>query len=297
MKRKAWRFVIGLAAVLALSLAACGNSSVSDRQEKEEADSAKEDGDSSQKDTSPEEAGNKIDNSGELVTILAAAAASLEYSFEEELIPMFEAMNPAIAVEGSYDSSGKLKTQIEEGMDADVFMSAAVQQIDELKEEKLIDEDSIVNLLENEIVLIQALDQSAEIKTFEDIVNANVIAVGDPESVPAGQYAKEALTSLGLWDEVEEKASLGTNVTEVLNWVAEGSADAGIVYATDAAANDKVTVIAKAPKDALAEPVLYPAGIVTASTKKEAAQLFLEFLQSKEALEVFEKYGFTPNIG
>lgn len=297
MKRKAWRFVIGLAAVLALSLAACGNSSVSDRQEKEEADSAKEDGDSSQKDTSPEEAGNEIDNSGELVTILAAAAASLEYSFEEELIPMFEAMNPAIAVEGSYDSSGKLKTQIEEGMDADVFMSAAVQQIDELKEEKLIDEDSIVNLLENEIVLIQALDQSAEIKTFEDIVNANVIAVGDPESVPAGQYAKEALTSLGLWDEVEEKVSLGANVTEVLNWVAEGSADAGIVYATDAAANDKVTVIAKAPKDALAEPVLYPAGIVTASTKKEAAQLFLEFLQSKEALEVFEKYGFTPNIG
>lgn len=297
MKRKAWRFVIGLAAVLALSLAACGNSSVSDRQEKEEADSAKEDGDSSQKDTSPEEAGNEIDNSGELVTILAAAAASLEYSFEEELIPMFEAMNPAIAVEGSYDSSGKLKTQIEEGMDADVFMSAAVQQMDDLKEEKLIDEDSIVNLLENEIVLIQALDQSAEIKTFEDIVNANVIAVGDPESVPAGQYAKEALTSLGLWDEVEEKASLGTNVTEVLNWVAEGSADAGIVYATDAAANDKVTVIAKAPKDALAEPVLYPAGIVTASTKKEAAQLFLKFLQSKEALEVFEKYGFTPNIG
>lgn len=297
MKRKAWRFVIGLAAVLALSLAACGNSSVSDRQEKEEADSAKEDGDSSQKDTSPEEAGNEIDNSEELVTILAAAAASLEYSFEEELIPMFEAMNPAIAVEGSYDSSGKLKTQIEEGMDADVFMSAAVQQMDDLKEEKLIDEDSIVNLLENEIVLIQALDQSAEIKTFEDIVNANVIAVGDPESVPAGQYAKEALTSLGLWDEVEEKASLGTNVTEVLNWVAEGSADAGIVYATDAAANDKVTVIAKAPKDALAEPVLYPAGIVTASTKKEAAQLFLEFLQSKEALEVFEKYGFTPNIG
>lgn len=297
MKRKAWRFAIGLAAVLALSLAACGNSSVSDRQEKEEAGSAKEDGDSSQKDTSPEEAGNEIDNSGELVTILAAAAASLEYSFEEELIPMFEAMNPAIAVEGSYDSSGKLKTQIEEGMDADVFMSAAVQQMDDLKEEKLIDEDSIVNLLENEIVLIQALDQSAEIKTFEDIVNANVIAVGDPESVPAGQYAKEALTSLGLWDEVEEKASLGANVTEVLNWVAEGSADAGIVYATDAAANDKVTVIAKAPKDALAEPVLYPAGIVTASTKKEAAQLFLEFLQSKEALEVFEKYGFTPNIG
>lgn len=297
MKKYAWRMIMGLAAVMALSMAACGKSDISDSPDKEEKDCTTEDGNSSQKDTSLGEEENVTAGSGELVTILAAAAASLEYSFEEELIPMFEAMNPNIAVEGSYDSSGKLKAQIEEGMDADVFMSAAVKQMDELKEEKLIDEDSAVNLLENKIVLITALDHSEDIKTFEDIKKADIAAIGDPESVPAGQYAKEALTSLGLWDEVEKKASLGTNVTEVLNWVAEGSADAGIVYATDAAANDKVTVIAQAPKDALAEPVLYPAGIVSASTKKEAARLFLEFLQSEEAMEVFEKYGFTPNIG
>ncbi len=130
---------------------------------------------------------------------------------------------------------------------------------------------------------------------FEDVVNAETVAVGDPESVPAGQYAREALTSLGLWDQVSAKTSLGTNVTEVLNWVSEGSADAGIVYATDAATKkDSLAVVAEAPEGSLAQKVIYPAGIVTSSAKKEAAQLFLDFLASDEASAVFEEYGFTP---
>lgn len=231
--------------------------------------------------------------SGEEVTILVAAAASLEYSYEEELIPMFEAANPGIKVEGTYDSSGKLQTQIEEGLEADVFMSAAMKQMNALKEEKLVDDDSIVELLENKIVLITG--KETQMKAFEDIVNAEIIALGDPESVPAGQYAKEALTTLGLWDQAEAKASFGTNVTEVLNWVAEGSAEAGIVYATDAAANGKVTVVAEAPEGSLSQKVIYPVAVVSASEKKEAAKKFVEFLQSEEALAVFEQYGFTAN--
>ena len=107
-----------------------------------------------------------------------------------------------------------------------------------------------------------------------------------------GQYSEEALTNLGLWEEVSAKASFGTNVTEVLNWVAEGSADAGIVYATDAATTDKVKVVAEAPAESLAEPAIYPVGVVTASANKEAAQKFVEFLQSEEAIKVFEEYGF-----
>ncbi|MEG1741301.1 MAG: molybdate ABC transporter substrate-binding protein [Acetivibrio sp.] len=228
-------------------------------------------------------------------TLLVAAASSLEYSYTEELIPMFQKLYPNIMVEGTYDSSGKLQTQIEEGMEADVFMSAASKQMTSLKDESLIDADSIVNLLENKIVLIAEKDNKTGLTTFEDIVKAETIALGDSESVPAGQYAKEALTSLSLWDTVEEKSSLGTNVTEVLNWVAEGSADAGIVYATDAATTEEVAVIAEAPEGTLAEPVLYPIGIVSNSEKKEAAQKFVEFLQTEEALAVFEKYGFTPN--
>ena len=228
-------------------------------------------------------------------TILVAAAASLKYSYDEELIPMFVAANPGIKVDATYDSSGKLQTQIEEGLGADVFMSAATKQMNTLKDENMVDADSIVNLLENKIVLIVPTGMDAKVTGFEDIANADMIAIGDPESVPAGQYAKEALTSLGLWDAVDAKSTKGTNVTEVLNWVAEGSADAGIVYATDAATTDKVQVIAEAPEGSLAAKVIYPVGIVTASENKEAAQKFVQFLQSDEAIAIFEKYGFSAN--
>lgn len=237
----------------------------------------------------------KAEETGEEVTILVAAAASLKYSYDDELIPMFEKANPGIKVEATYDSSGKLQTQIEEGLDADVFMSAAVKQMNALKDEEMVDADSIVDLLENKIVLIVPEGMEAKVTGFEDITNADTIAVGDPESVPAGQYAKEALTSLGTWDQVEAKSTKGTNVTEVLNWVAEGSADAGIVYATDAATTENVKVIAEAPEGSLSAKVIYPVGIVSASTKKEAAQKFVDFLQSEEAIQVFESYGFSEN--
>lgn len=231
----------------------------------------------------------------EPITLMVAAAASLQYSYEDELIPMFEKENPNITVTGTYDSSGKLQTQIEEGIEADVFMSAATKQMNALADENLVDKDTVVDLLENKIVLITAADSTLDLKEFTDIAKAQTVALGDPESVPVGQYSKEALTNLGLWDEVSAKASLGTNVTEVLNQVAEGSAEAGIVYATDAATTDKVKVIAEAPADSLAEPAIYPVGVVTASKNKEAAQKFVDFLGTDEAIAVFEDYGFIQN--
>lgn len=227
-------------------------------------------------------------------TILLAAAASLKNCMDEELIPMFVKENPNVKVTTTYDSSGKLQTQIEEGADVDVFMSAAMKQMNALDEKQLMISDSIVKLLENKIVLIVPENSTEDIKSFEDIVNAETIAIGDPESVPAGQYAKEALENLKLWDAASAKASLGTNVTEVLNWVAEGSANAGIVYSTDAASNDKVKIVAEAPEGSVSK-VIYPVGIVKATEKEEAAKLFVDFLASDAALKVFEKYGFTSN--
>lgn len=229
------------------------------------------------------------------VTILVAAAASLEYSYTEKLIPMFQEKYDWITVEGTYDSSGKLQTQIEEGLAADVFMSAATKQMTALKDENLIDASSIVDLLENKIVVIVPADKKDSITTFEQIADVETVALGDPESVPAGQYSKEALTNLNLWDKVSAKTSFGTNVTEVLNWVAEGSADAGIVYATDAATTDKVAVVAEAPEGSLEKKVIYPVGMVAASEHSEEAKLFIEFLQSEEAMAVFEEYGFSAN--
>ena len=229
-------------------------------------------------------------------TITLAAAASLEKSFTEHLIPMFEAQYPEVSIEGTYDSSGKLQSQIEAGADVDIFFSAALKQMEALQEEGYIAEDASVDLLENKIVLIVPAGNESSYTSFEDIVHADMIAIGDPESVPAGQYGKEALENLDLWSSVEGKLlSLGTNVTEVLNWVAEGSADAGIVYATDAASmTDKVSVVAEAPEGSVSR-VIYPVAELKETKNKDAAEAFMEFLQSDEALDVFKVAGFTVN--
>ena len=251
--------------------------------------------DSTEQENTAEDSSSQESTEETEIQILVAAAASLEYAYEEELIPMFEEQNPGVTVKGTYDSSGKLQTQIEEGLEADVFMSAATQQMDALTEEGFIDGDSVKDLLENQIVLITSAENELGLAEFTDITKADTIAIGDPASVPAGQYAREALTNLGIWDEVLAKASLGTNVTEVLNWVAEGSAQAGIVYATDAATTDNVKVIAQAPEGSLAEPAIYPAGLVASSAHQEEARAFLDFLQSDEAMAAFAEYGFTSH--
>jgi molybdate transport system substrate-binding protein len=228
------------------------------------------------------------------VTMLVAAAASLRNAYEGELIPRFSAKYPHITVEGTYDSSGKLQTQIEQGLQADVFMSAATTQMDNLVKGNLVDSATVKPLLENKIVLIKTVGVSTPVTGFQNITAARAIALGDPASVPAGQSAQEIFTNLGNWDAVKAKASLGTNVTEVLNWVGEASAEVGVVYATDAISTQKVEVIADAPAGSLARPVLYPVGIVAASAHPAEAKLFIEFLSSPEALEVFRNYGFSP---
>ena len=231
----------------------------------------------------------------EKISLLISAAASLEYSLEEQIIPMFEELNPQIHVRGTYDSSGKLQTQIEEGIEADLFLSAATMQMDTLVEKDLVEADSVVNLLENKVVVITAADSKLEIVDFSDLIKANVIAIGDPNSVPVGQYSKEALENLGIWNMVQSKASFGSNVTEMLHWVVEGSAEAGIVYATDAATTDQVKIVAKLPAESLSTPVVYPVGIITATKHREEAKQFLAFLQTEKVLEVFEEYGFSRN--
>ena len=233
--------------------------------------------------------------------ILVAAAASLENAYTDELIPMFEKENPGIKVEGVYDSSGKLQTQIEEGLEADVFMSAATSNMDTLVEEGLVDEATVVDLLKNDVVLIVPKDIETTVIGFEDIQNADTVAIGDPESVPAGKYAKEILTNLGNYDAVAEKASFGTSVTEVCTWVAEGSADAGIVYSTDALnensnGDDKeVTVLATAEDSMMDTPVIYPVGLTASSAQQEAARKLVDFLQTEGVMNVFVENGFTAN--
>ena len=223
----------------------------------------------------------------EQVKLTIAAAASLENAFEDELIPMFEKEYPNVTIEGVYDSSGKLQLQIEKGLDADVFFSAATTQMNTLK-----DEDSISNVLENKLVLIKGKDSTTTVTGFDNIKDASIIAIGDPEVVPAGSYAKEALTNLGVWDSIQDRLSLAGNVTEVLSQVETQNAEIGLVYATDAASSDKVEVVAECDNSLLATPVLYPVGRVSSTKYKDEANSLIEFLKSDKALKVFKKYGF-----
>lgn len=237
----------------------------------------------------------------EPVTIMIAAAASLETAFKDTLIPMFQEQYDYITVEGTYGSSGDLQTQIESGLDAQVFMSAANKQMNALADEGLVNKDDIVQLLVNKVVLISGKDYAGSVTGFENVNEAGTIALGDPASVPAGQYAQEIFESLGLWEELSgsDKVSWGENVTQVLSWVAEGSAEVGVVYATDAAKADyadKVVVLAESPEGSLQTPVIYPVAALAAAADNEAAQLFVEFLQSDEAIKVFEGYGFSSNL-
>ena len=285
-KNRRAQAVIAMAVAAGMVLAGCSGQSETERDAQES--------ESAQGTETESQAAQDTPAADDQTEILVAAAASLKNAYEEELIPMFQEEHPEIIVTGTYDSSGKLQTQIEEGLEADVFMSAATAQMDALNEEGLIQTDTIVNLLENKIVLIAPASGGEDLNSFEDIVKARSIALGDPASVPAGQYAREALTSLGLWDQIQDRVSFGTNVTEVLNQVAASSADAGIVYATDAASmQEDVRVIGEAPEGSLAEPVIYPVAVVAASAHPEEARAFVDFLQTEEAMEVFESYGFA----
>ena len=235
---------------------------------------------------------NAPDLNGQTVNL--AAAASLKNVFDEKLIPMFEKKYNGVKVTPTYASSGDLQTQIENGLKADVFMSAANKQMNALADKGIVDNKTNLQFLENKVVLIVPKDSNANISSFDDLKNVKGnIAIGDPKSVPAGQYAQEVMNNTGVWDSVQSKLSLGTDVTAVLNQVAQGSADCGIVYATDAKSNDNVKVVCEAPEGSLKTPVIYPVAALKNSTDSDATKAFMDFLQTKEAKDVFVEYGFT----
>jgi molybdate transport system substrate-binding protein len=219
-----------------------------------------------------------------------AAAASLEKIFTQRLIPLFNQRYPKIKIEGTYSGSGKLQLQIEQGLPAEIFVSASPKQMEALEKKGIVKKENVIDLLENKVVLIVPKVSTKKLGSFEELANCQQPALGEPKSVPAGQYAQEILLKLNLWEDVSKKASFGTGVTQVLHWVAEGSADAGIVYATDALTNKKVQVVAKAPQGTLTKPVIYCLGVLKTT---DESKLFAEFLLSDEAQKIFEEYGFA----
>ncbi len=229
----------------------------------------------------------------ESVELLIAAAASLQNAMEE-IKPLYEAANKGVTLTFTFGSSGALQEQIEQGAPVDVFMSAALKQMKALEEGGLILEGSQKELLENKVVLIVPNDSTLDITSFEDITKAETIALGDPASVPVGQYSEEIFTSLGMLDKVKEKATYGKDVTEVLTWIATGNADAGVVYATDAKSSADVKVVAEAPEGSVSKAI-YSVAVVKDSKVQDAAKTFVDYLASDEAIGIFQKYGFIAN--
>ena len=233
------------------------------------------------------------ETAAEPVELYISAAASLTDALNE-IQELYALAAPDVTLTITYASSGNLQTQIEEGAPADVFISAAQKQMNALEDGSLIQNDTRIDLLENKVVLIVPAGSDAGIAGFEDAATGKAakVAIGDPDSVPAGQYAREVFTSLGIYDAVSAKAVLGSDVRQVLNWIETGDADCGVVYATDAATSDGVTVVTEAPEGSVS-PIIYPAAVLAGSENTGTAQAFLAYLQGGEAAAVFEAYGFS----
>lgn len=225
------------------------------------------------------------------ITVLAAASLT---DVCDEIKVLYEKENPNVTLTFSYGGSGALQTQIEEGAPADIFISAATKQMTALNDKGLMDSGSIINLLENKVVLIVPAGSTAEVASFDDVVTDKVkmIGLGEPGSVPVGQYSEEIFTTLGTLEEVKAKANYGSDVRTVLSWVETSAVDCGVVYATDAYTTDKVKIVCEAPKGSCKQ-VIYPAGIVKSSANPEEAARFIEYLQSEEIMKLFESYGFS----
>jgi molybdate transport system substrate-binding protein len=236
--------------------------------------------------------GNSSPQAGK-VDLTVSAAISLKDALDEAT-QLYTKENPNVTIAANYGASGTLQLQIEQGAPVDLFISAAPKQMDALEAKGLLLAGTRLDLVGNELALIVPKDSSLGIASFQDLKRASVkrVALGEPATVPAGQYAKEVLTSLGIYDAVNSKAILAKDVRQVLTYVETGNVDAGIVYATDALSSPKVKVVATAPPKSHS-PIVYPAAVIKASVNPAAARAFLSFLSSPRGLAIFQKYGFT----
>lgn len=226
------------------------------------------------------------------VELMISAAASLTDALNE-LKPQFETENPGTTLTFNFGGSGKLATQITQGAPSDVFLSASKKDMDGLEEKQLIVKDTRQDFTGNALVLVAGSDSSIAVTSFEELANASIkhIAAGEPETVPAGRYAKETFESLKLWDKLSGQMVFGSDVRQVLTFVESGNAEVGIVYSSDAVTSKNVKVLATA-KPEWHKPIVYPGAVVSASKNQDAAKAFLTYLTSDKGKAILQKYGF-----
>ena len=228
----------------------------------------------------------------ESATILVGSASSLQDALKE-LTPLFQSAHPNITVKYSFTSPGAVQQQIEQGAPIDVFVPGGTKQMDALQAKGLILPETRRNLVTNRIVLVVPRNSSLKLTDFRQLTNSEVkrIIIGEPRSVPVGQYAEEVFRSLGIWEQLRPKLVMGNTARNVLAGVESGNADAGIIFATDAKISDQVRQVALAPKGSHS-PIVYPIAVVSTSRQQKAAQAYVQFVTGPLARPVFNKYGF-----
>lgn len=236
---------------------------------------------------------NAAKNLGETIELTVSAAASLTEALNE-LKGIYETEHPDVKLSFNYGASGALQQQIEQGAPTDLLLSASGKNMKALMDKGLVNEKEWINLLSNELVVVTPKNGAAELADMEGLMDAGIhkIAIGIPESVPAGAYAKEALERAGLWEKLQAKTVQAKDVKQVLQYVESGNVEAGFVYKTDAIASDKAAIAYAASPEGYS-PILYPVGIVKETSHPDAARALYQFLQTDEAMDVFVKYGFS----
>lgn len=218
-----------------------------------------------------------------------SVAASLKEAMNE-LTAEYAGKNPGVTFRKNYGASGALAKQIENGAPADLFISANIEWMDYLKERRLVDPATVGTLAGNTLVFAGTTGVRAA--GMQDLPALSRVAIGSPKSVPAGEYALEAMKKSGIEKRMEKKLVVAKDVREALMYAERGEVDGAFVYRTDALVAREVKILFTVPA-ALHSPVVYPMGLTAAGAKKGAARAFLQFLRSADAKKVLEKYGFA----
>lgn len=223
--------------------------------------------------------------------VTVSAAASLTNAFKE-LAPAFEAAHPGTKVQFNFAASDALLAQIAKGAPVDVFASADQETMDKAQQQKLLVDGSRRNFVSNALVVITPAQNGVPVKSLAELQQPTVkrIAIGRPEGVPAGRYAKAALEKANLWTALEPKAVFAQNVRQALDYVARGETEAGFVYATDAfVMKDKVRILFSVPTET---PISYPIAVTNGGTNADGGKQFLDFVGSAPGQAVLAKFGF-----
>jgi molybdate transport system substrate-binding protein len=231
--------------------------------------------------------------SAQEVTISAAISTK---EAVEEIGRRFMAARPGVTLRYNFGSSGELQKQIEAGAPVDLFISAAQRQMDELERKHVVVAATRRVFARNVLTVIKPADSRIDLSKPADLLDPRVtkIVVGNPRTVPVGQYAEESLRTLGLWDRLQPKLVFAENVRQALDYVARGEVDAGLVYTTDAAIRGRQVKEAFRPGEDTYRPIVYPVAVVAGARQASLAQVFLDLLVGREGQTVLGRLGFQP---